>query len=183
MEQLFIASNNKGKIKEIKTILGSIVKDFLIPEDLKITEKVIEDGKTFLENAKKKAEYFYDKTGILTLSDDSGLEVDILDGAPGVNSARFAGENADDLENNIKLLDIMRNIPEDKRRAQFRCIMVLKGEKTLEIAEGICKGKISSKMKGLSGFGYDPLFIPENYNKTFAELGNKVKNKISHRRK
>ena len=183
IEKLLIASNNKGKIREIKTILKDVVKEFITPGEMEITEEVIEDGDTFTENAKKKAEFYFEKTGILTLSDDSGLEVDCINGLPGVKSSRYAGEHAADHKNNIKLLDSLKDIPENKRGAQFKCIMVLKGKDILEVTEGICRGKIAFDIRGDKGFGYDPVFIPYGYYKTFGELGAGIKDTISHRRK
>jgi len=183
IEKLLIASNNKGKIKEIKTLLGDVVDDFITPALLGITEFPVEDGKTFTENAGKKANFYFNRTGLLTLSDDSGLEVDFLNGLPGVRSSRFAGEEATDEENNRKLLHILKDVPDEKRGAQFRCIMVLKGENILEITKGICRGKIAFNIRGTKGFGYDPVFIPEGYSSTFGELGAEIKDEISHRRK
>jgi len=183
IEKLFVASNNQGKIKEIKFILTDVVHVFLTPGELGITESPVEDGNTFNENANKKAEFYFKRTGFLTLSDDSGLDVDVLKGQPGVRSSRFAGENATDLENNMKLLTALENIPAEGRGAQFRCVMVLKGSGILKSAEGICRGRIAQSIRGDHGFGYDPVFQPEKYDKTFGELGADIKDKISHRRK
>ena len=146
--------------------------------------KIVEDGKSFFENAMKKAKTVSEKTGLLAIADDSGLEVDALGGRPGIYSARFAGENATDKENNERLLMEMKDIPLEKRGAQFRCVMVAyrpdgKWIKT----EGICRGTITTEPRGEKGFGYDPVFLPEGHDKTMAELSMEEKNRISHRGK
>lgn len=179
---LVIASKNIGKIKEIKEILSDLQLKLFSYRNFPNLSAVIEDGKTFKENALKKATTMANSVNMLSLADDSGLEVEALNGKPGIHSSRFAGENASDLENNIKLLNLLKNIPEKQRVARFRCVMVLAnplGE--INIVEGVCDGFISNKLSGQNGFGYDPLFIVPKYGKTFAELDISIKNEISHR--
>lgn len=183
MKELLVATRNKHKVKEIKDILKDLslsvqgIKDgaWQIPE-------IVEDGKTFKENAVKKAKTIADITGILTIADDSGIEVDALGGEPGIFSARFAGEKATDRENNLKLLNLLRDFPLERRGAQFRCVIAIAvPHGKIEVVEGICRGGVGVCEVGGQGFGYDPIFIPVGYNKTFAELNASVKNKISHR--
>lgn len=183
MIDLIIATKNKNKIKEINALLGEMPINILSLEDgnWQIPE-ITEDGKTFKENAAKKAKTIAQITGKLTLADDSGLIVDALGGQPGVYSARFAGENATDRENNLKLLQLIKDIQPDRRGAQFICVIAIASPEGKEdIVEGICRGDIGYLEEGGGGFGYDPIFIPTGYSKTFAELSMSVKNKISHR--
>lgn len=183
MIDLIIATRNKNKIKEIKNLLDGMPVNVLTVSDgdWQIPE-ISEDGKTFKENAIKKARAIADITGKITLADDSGLEVDALGGQPGVLSARFAGEDATDGENNLKLIHLLKDIPGGRRGAQFKCVITiaLPGGK-VEVVEGICRGDIGFSERGGQGFGYDPVFIPTGYNKTFAEISMSAKNKISHR--
>jgi len=183
MIDILIATKNKNKVKEIKHLLKNMDVNVMSIEDgqWEIPE-IIEDGSTFKENAIKKAKTIASITGKITLADDSGLEVDALGGQPGIISARFSGENASDRENNLKLLNMMLEVPEDRRGAQFRsAIAIASPEGKIEVVEGICRGDIGVSERGGQGFGYDPLFIPVGYNKTFAELSLDIKNKISHR--
>lgn len=146
--------------------------------------EIEEDGKSFAENALKKARFYSKVFGKLTLADDSGLEVYRLNGLPGVYSARYAGERASSRENNRKLLKEMEGIPLTKRGARFQCIMALVSPNGKEaMTEGSCKGRIGMKERGRRGFGYDPLFILPKYGKTMAELSLREKNTISHRGK
>ncbi len=182
--ELIIASTNKGKIKEIKKILAELEIKILSLSDYFHLPAIIEDGQTFEENAIKKAKIITELTGKITLSDDSGLEVDYLNGIPGVKSARFGGEGLTEANRNQKLLELLKEIPILKRSARFKCVIAIAlpdGE--IKIVSGECKGVISLESKGNQGFGYDPIFIPDGYNKTFGELGNKIKDKISHRSK
>lgn len=182
MKRIVIASNNAGKIKEIKNILGNNKLEFLSLKDVGFYKEILEDQDSFKGNAYKKAECVAKDVNEIVLADDSGLEVDILNGQPGVFSARFAGKNATDEKNNEKLLEMMKDVPEEKRGAQFRCVLVLMlpNGKSFK-AEGICRGKIADRPYGNEGFGYDPIFIPEGYNKTFGQMQEDEKNKISHR--
>jgi len=182
MRKLVIATRNKGKFKEIKDILEPINFELKSLIDFKDIPEVKEDRNTFKENAIKKAKEISRLTGILSISDDSGLEVEALGGKPGVYSSRFSGPDATDEKNIKKLIQLLKDIPVEKRAARFVCQAVLADkDRILFITTGICKGKIILKPRGNYGFGYDPVFVPEGHDKIFAELGPKVKNKISHR--
>ena len=152
--------------------------------DLKDPPDVIEDGKSFFENAFKKAKAVAEHYGILAISDDSGLEVDALDGRPGIHSARYAGEHATDQENNQKLLEDLQGVDDVHRQARFRCVMVAyRPDGAWVKAEGQLEGVITSRPKGDKGFGYDPIFFVPELGKTLAEISTEEKNKISHRAK
>ncbi len=184
MKTLVVATHNRGKVKEIEAILSFMDLEILSLQDFDNVPVIVEDGSSFRENARKKAEIIARFSGEVTLADDSGLEVDALGGRPGVFSARFDGENADDVANNIKLLKELQGVPLFNRTARFCCavaVAIPSGE--TEIAEGYCNGLIAEKPRGVGGFGYDPLFIVPAYDKTFAELPLEVKNEISHRGK
>lgn len=180
--QLLLGTKNKGKIKEIRKILSDIDSiELLTFEDVPFGE-VLEDGKTFRANAKKKATQISQETGFPTLAEDSGLEVDSLDGAPGIETARYAGPNATDQQRIDKLLKELTN--EANRSAQFRCCAALVVPKDGEwVGEGILTGSIANEPKGIGGFGYDPIFIPDGESGTLAELSDEIKNSISHRRR
>ena len=185
MQKIIVATGNQGKLSEIKEILVdcnfdlSSLKDHFSP-----IPQIPETGSTFLENARIKADWVFEKTGIWSLADDSGLEVDALNGAPGVWSARFAGEECSSEENNQKLLRLLGDSPFEARTARFRCVIVLKtGKDSYLSTEGVCEGKIGFMPEGSEGFGYDPLFYPEGYDCTFAQLDSAEKNAISHRGK
>ncbi|ABP66600.1 non-canonical purine NTP pyrophosphatase, rdgB/HAM1 family [Caldicellulosiruptor saccharolyticus DSM 8903] len=182
MRKLLVATKNRGKAKEIKELIGDFFDIILTLSDFDENINIIEDGKTFEENALKKSKTIYSLYKLPTLADDSGLEVDALDGRPGVYSARYAGDNATDEEKIKKLLEELKNIPEEKRGAQFVCVLTFIDENgRMYQTRGVCRGKIGFAPKGLNGFGYDPIFIPEGYNATFAELESDEKNRISHR--
>jgi XTP/dITP diphosphohydrolase len=152
--------------------------------DLVDVPEIEEDGRTFSENALKKASFYSKTFGWLTLADDSGLEVDALQGQPGIRSARYAGEGASFEENNRKLLRVMEGIPMSKRGARFRCVMALVSPDGREVVtEGTCSGRIGFREVGRKGFGYDPLFVLPKYGKTMAQLSIEEKNGISHRGK
>ena len=181
--KLVIATKNINKINEIKEKfsnfgdlgIGSLTDFNNLPE-------VVEDGQTFEENALKKARVYAAFTGLPVLSDDSGLEIDALFGEPGVRSARYAGENADDDENNDLVLKKLKNVPEDKKNARFICVIaVIMPDKREFLTKGICEGRIIGKKIGKRGFGYDPIFYIPSLGKTMAELTIMEKNKISHR--
>lgn len=185
--KLLVASGNKGKIKEIKKYLENL-DEMLSFEIIGLNQysdlpDVEEDGDTFTANALKKARERAKETGLLTLADDSGLVVDYLDGAPGVFSARYAGENAVDEDNNKKLIEELKDVPINKRTAHFKCVLAVVDPETGEemTARGICEGVIELEPQGENGFGYDPLFFVPEYNSTMAQLPLEVKNKISHR--
>jgi XTP/dITP diphosphohydrolase len=203
MTTLLIATRNAHKVGEIQAILGAQFQ-FLTLNDFPAAPKVIEDADTFAGNAAKKAlelakwicagstiQQFNNSTGFV-LADDSGLEVDALNGAPGVHSARFAAldknENSADADNNAKLLRLLQDVPLEKRLARFRCVIALApvGNSKLEIGDGkcfdgACAGRIQFTASGQGGFGYDPLFVPAGFSQSFAELGEDVKNQLSHR--
>ncbi|MDR5658628.1 XTP/dITP diphosphatase [Serpentinicella sp. ANB-PHB4] len=180
-----IATNNKHKLEEIKTILQGYPYDVKSLADMGLDGlEIIEDGKTFEENAEIKAKVVMDQTGCIAIADDSGIEVDAIDKAPGIYSARFAGENATDQENNEKLLKLLQNTSIEKRTARFvSCIAMLfpNGERIL--TRGECEGKVGFEPVGQGGFGYDPLFIVPELQLTFAQIDAETKNKISHRGK
>jgi XTP/dITP diphosphohydrolase len=213
---LLLATRNAHKVGEIRAILGEQFQ-FLTLNDFSGAPEIVEDAETFAGNAAKKSAglarwlasagsrfTIHDST-IFILADDSGLEVDALDGAPGVHSARFAAldknENSPDAENNAKLLRLLKNVPSAKRTARFRSVLaltpVLKGqiknsspvcyadecESQTELFNGVCEGKIAFEPRGQNGFGYDPLFVPDGFEQTFAELGEDLKNQLSHRAK
>lgn len=181
IDELLLATRNRGKIKEIVPFLNDIVKNIISLDDIDNHIHVEETGKTFENNAVLKAEIIFKQTGIVTLADDSGLEVDALGGQPGALSARFAGESAADAENNEKLLHLMHHVPVGERRGRFRCVMALTMPDGTRTFEGVVEGEISLSPAGACGFGYDPVFIPDGYGKTFAELGIDIKSRISHR--
>lgn len=180
--KLIVASHNAGKIAEIKTLLSPLKIEVQSAAELRLGD-VEETGTTFEENAKIKANALSLMCGLPCLADDSGLCVDALDGRPGVYSARYA-PNRDFKEGMKMLLAEMENSGSDNRKAHFSCCLALAcpNQKT-KVFEGRVDGSISKKPKGSNGFGYDPIFIPEGFEQTFAELGDDVKNKISHRRR
>jgi len=183
-QNLLIATRNNKKKKELQTILGNWDVKLLTLDDIEEMPEIEEDGATFIENATKKAKTISALSGFITLADDSGLEVDALGGAPGIFSARFAGIDADDEMNNRKLMALMQNISEVNRTACFVCVIAIATPAGIvQTAQGVCKGKIEMARRGQGGFGYDPLFIPAGFNKTFAELSDDEKNEISHRGK
>ena len=179
--KLVIATHNEDKLKEIQTYLESFSFNVLSLNKYPEIGEIIEDGKTLLDNALIKAREVFGKTGLPTISDDTGLEVDGLDGKPGVYSARYAGEECTYLDNVEKLLTDMKKIPIPNRTAQFKTVMVFKDKNQELIVEGVVKGLISRELKGDNGFGYDPIFFVPELGKTFGEMSAIEKNKISHR--
>jgi len=178
--KLVIATRNTHKLNEIKAIFDFQGLDVQSAFDFPEIPDVVEDADTFVGNASKKAVEIARVTGCWSLADDSGLEVEVLDGAPGVYSARYAGEPCSYDKNNEKLLNELSGVK--NRSARFRTVIALSDpEGNVKTVEGICPGKIIDELRGTNGFGYDPLFIPEGYEQTFAELDASVKNKISHR--
>lgn len=178
-KKLVFATNNAHKLEEIKNILGDKV-EILSLADIDCHTDIPETADTLEGNARQKAMYVYTHYGMDCFADDTGLEVDALEGAPGVHSARYASEKGHDSQANMEKL--LREMEEkNDRKAQFRTIISLieKGEE--KQFEGIVRGEILRERKGNAGFGYDPVFRPKGYDKTFAELGNEIKNKISHR--
>jgi len=181
--RVVVATRNKGKLVEIRTALGFLGWEFVTAEDLGADLEVEETGETFLENALLKAEAYRDEFGIAALADDSGLQVDALDGQPGVWSSRFAGEDADDDANNRLLLERLDGIPDRDRTARFRSVIVLiEPDGSVTTANGVCEGSIANVPVGEGGFGYDPLFLPVDApGRSMAELRMEEKNAISHR--
>ncbi|RKY59577.1 MAG: non-canonical purine NTP pyrophosphatase [Candidatus Latescibacterota bacterium] len=180
--RLVLATRNEGKAKEIREALSGLEVDLLTLSDFPEVPEVHEDGATFSENAKKKALTVAKFTGLPALADDSGLEVDALGGMPGVRSARFAGEGADDDANNRKLLELLKGLPPERRTARFRCVLALAfpdGE--VYTVEGTCEGLIAEEPAGEGGFGYDPLFLIPEEGRTFAQMTREEKNSLSHR--
>lgn len=182
--ELLVASRNKDKLKEIRTILADLGFDILSAADVPGLHEIVEDAATVRDNAIKKAVETARFAQKLTLADDTGLEVDALNGEPGVRSARYAGEDVSYHENNKKLIEKMKGIPREKRAARFRCVVAIADANGLvEVVEGICNGSIIEEETGGNGFGYDPLFVPDGQLKTFAEMQLDKKNRISHRAK
>lgn len=180
--RLLIATRNKHKLQEIQRILYDFPVQPISLDDISPLPEVLEDGESFAENAVKKARENARLSGELTLADDSGLMVDALQGAPGVYSARYSGMDASDESNNQKLLQELKNVPPQERGAQFICVIAAADPQgKVRTVEGICQGRITYQPSGNGGFGYDPLFIPEGYSCTFAELIPAEKNAISHR--
>jgi XTP/dITP diphosphohydrolase len=180
--ELIVATKNKKKLQEIKDILKDFKLRISSLADCGISPRIVENGKTFKENAVKKAVKVGRVTGKLSLGEDSGLCVDALDGAPGIYSARFSGKNKDDIRNNTKLLKLLKGLPLKKRRAHYVCAVALADRDGLiGVVEGKCSGLIGFELKGRYGFGYDPLFVIPKFQKTFAELGERIKHKMSHR--
>jgi len=185
MSALLIATNNRGKLAEFKLIFAGLPCSIVSPADIGLDLEVSENGTTFEENAALKSVAFAKASGLLTLADDSGLEVEALGGEPGVLSARYAGENATDNERINFLLSKMRNIPDGKRQAKFRSAIAITTPKDLhtEFCSGECHGIITFEPKGKNGFGYDPVFFLPPMGKTMAEISKDIKNNISHRGK
>ncbi len=184
MKKIVIASKNEGKIKEIKNFLHGLDVEILTLNDFPDISEIAEDGRTFEENAMKKAKAVFEHTKLTSLADDSGLEVRYIGGEPGVHSARFSGENATDKQNNEKLLELLKDVPMDERRARFKCVLILYNSLYNNLVfEGKSEGYLIDAPKGEFGFGYDPLFVPDGFTKTFGELDLVTKNKISHRGK
>ncbi len=181
---IVLATHNQHKVKEILDIFGDTPIKILTLDNFPGAPEVVEDGKTLEENAQKKAYQIAKFTKQIALADDSGLEVDYLDGMPGVISARFAGANCSFMDNNNKLLKLMKGIPTEHRRAKFRCVMALALPKgATQTVEGALDGYITDRCRGEEGFGYDPVFLVPDQGKTLAELGPTLKNSLSHRYK
>jgi XTP/dITP diphosphohydrolase len=180
MQKIILATTNKGKLADVKEILKDIDVHILSFLDFNDYPDVEETGKTFLENAILKAKAVFDKYKIPSIGDDSGLESFQLNGEPGIFSARYAGIDADDEKNNLKLIDKLKSFPEP-HNGRFVCAASYFDGKEIKSAFGEVRGEIIKKPRGKNGFGYDPLFVPDGYNLTMAELSHEEKNKISHR--
>ena len=185
MIELLVGTNNPGKFAEVRAYLDRLPLKIHWLKDLGSWPTVIEDGATFEENALKKARILAEYSGYLTLADDSGLEVEALNGAPGIYSARYCGEDGNDARNNEKLLYELRNLPEERRNARFVCVLALcapesRGMKAWTVRES-CEGRITFAPKGYDGFGYDPIFFYPPLGKTFGEIDRETKATVSHR--
>lgn len=180
---LLVATLNKGKLRELQELLSDLPFVLLSLEDFPGIETIPETGSTFLANASLKASGYARQAGVLTLADDSGLVVDALGGRPGVYSARYAGEDTSDAARVDKLLDEIRDTEISKRTARFVSVTAIAASDglVLNASQGICEGHIALEPRGAQGFGYDPVFLPETYNLTFAELTPQIKNQLSHR--
>ncbi|WP_353093250.1 RdgB/HAM1 family non-canonical purine NTP pyrophosphatase [Tissierella praeacuta] len=183
--KLVLSTSNEHKVEEIKNILEDLSIEVVSKKDVGLGDlDVIEDGETLEENSFKKAKALSERVDYMVLADDTGLFVDALNGEPGVYSARYAGEEGNDEKNNNKLLQKLGNKSLGDRNAKFETVIVLITEnKEKIVVSGECKGKIGFEPKGNNGFGYDSLFIPKGYDKSFGELGEETKNEISHRAK
>jgi len=180
---ILVATKNVGKVKEINELMTDLPYRLKSLNDLPEVVEPEETGATFAENAVLKARYYALQTGFRSLADDSGLEVEALNGAPGVFSARYAGVNAGENERISKLLTELNQMPDRNRRARFVCVMAIADENG-EIkftAEGVCGGVIAATARGTNGFGYDPIFIRDGFTQTFGELSNDIKQRLSHR--
>ena len=184
--ELLVATNNAGKAREISELLSGLPLRLHLLSDFPAVPEAEETGETFEENAVIKAVQYSAAAGLLTLADDSGLEVEALGGQPGVHSARYAGPGATDAERIRLLLRTLDATGDAERRARFVCVLALAGprdDEAVRVFSGACSGSIAREPRGGGGFGYDPVFIPEGHTQTFAELPPEVKNSISHRAK
>ncbi len=182
LNRILVASKNKGKISEIKNALAGLPVTVEPVSAYFDGPEPDETGNTFRENAILKASYYFEKTGLPCLADDSGLEVDIIQGQPGVKSARYAGEDANDQQNNRKLLQVLQQVPLEQRTGRFRCVLAyIQDGDNIITTEGSCEGIILTAPQGSGGFGYDPLFYLPGLGRSLAELSVEEKNRISHR--
>lgn len=178
MKKILFASNNKHKIEEISRILEGFY-TIISPVDIGCTDDIPETGFTLQENALQKAQYIFDRYGVSCFADDTGLEIDALNGAPGVFSARFAGEGVTYKQNRDKVMQLLKDEP--NRKARFRTVIALILNGQTYFFEGACNGEITLQERGEGEFGYDPIFLPQGYTDTFAEMTAELKNNISHR--
>lgn len=180
--QLLIATHNRGKLREYQEILAGLPYDLVTLDEVGIHDDVEETGATFAENAQIKATEYARRSGLLTLADDSGLQVDALDGEPGVRSKRYAGDGASDADRVVFLLAKLRDVPREQRAARFRCVIVIASPRgDTHTFDGTCEGEIAFTPRGTNGFGYDPVFLFPARGVTMAELPSEEKNRISHR--
>jgi len=181
--EILIASNNTGKVAELRGLMRKLPLQFKYLRDFSKIEDVEETGSTFEENAILKASEYARRTGMWTIADDSGLEIDALDGRPGVFSARYGGDRLSFVEKMQLILSEMEKSANHSRRARFICVMAVADEtgQILFTAEGTCAGEIAESPRGTGGFGYDPIFVPEGFTHTFGELSDAIKQQISHR--
>ena len=183
VSRIVLATRNQDKVKEIQELLSGSKVSIVTLNEFPDAPEVVEDGKTLEENAIKKAKVVSEFTGMPAVADDTGLEVDYLNGEPGVFSSRYSGENATYADNVNKLLEELEGIPWQKRGARFRCVVAFHSNHVTKTVEGVCEGLIAEQPKGEDGFGYDPVFYVPEYECTFAEMSLELKNQISHRAK
>ena len=183
MTKLIIGTGNVAKLREIKTILADVPYELVSLADFNDIETPPENGATYNTNAMLKAKSYAMQTGLLTLADDSGLEVEALNWGPGVMSARYAGDDASDADRRSLLISELTKQAYKRRTARFVCVVAIADSAAgvVNVSEGVCNGRITDVERGLGGFGYDPLFVPNGYDLTFAELPDAVKNEVSHR--
>jgi XTP/dITP diphosphohydrolase len=182
MLRLLLATTNRGKAAEYRYLLKGLNVELKTLDEVGISQQAEENSSTFEENARSKAGFYGGLSGLLTLADDSGLEVDALGGEPGVRSSRYAGENATDAERVSFLLKKLEDVPRENRQARFRCVTAIAlPDGSIKTFEGRCEGCIAFEPKGDNGFGYDPIFYLPEYGKTIAEIAPELKNRISHR--
>ena len=182
MQDIIVASRNKGKLKEIRSILKDLDLKIVSLDDVSYPGELVEDGADYLGNAQIKSSRIGEAYGRITLADDSGLEIDALGGRPGIYSARFGGEDLDAREKNALILRLMKPVPASERTARFRCAVSIQKPGAWEFhSEGVCEGLITEYMKGDKGFGYDPIFFVPKFGLTMAELKPEEKNLVSHR--
>jgi XTP/dITP diphosphohydrolase len=191
-DKLLVATRSAHKLRELRELLGPLQAELVDLDDVGIAEEATEDGETFEANASRKARFFAGLSGLPTLADDSGLEVDALDGGPGVRTRRYAGELATDEQNNVKLLGALAGLEPARRGARYRCVLALalpegrgpRGGMRVRLAHGTCEGRIATAPRGSGGFGYDPMFEPAAEppgGRTLGEWTAQAKNRISHR--
>lgn len=183
LRALLLGTRNQGKLGELRYLLGDLPLELRELSDFTSINDILETGRTFLENACLKAVGYSTQTGLLSIADDSGLEVDALMGGPGVLSARHGGIGASDAERTARVLNEISSVPEDKRTARFVSVVAIADEQAqiIKTAIGVCEGRLARNGRGSAGFGYDPIFIPCGYDVTFGELPPAIKNRISHR--
>ena len=182
MKKVILSTKNKSKVKEFNELMSKYGYNVVSRDEAGVPDvEIVEDGETFEENSFKKANEIMKLAGEITVADDSGLMVDALDGAPGVYSARFAGGRDDD-ENNEKVLELMKDVPQEQRGAKFVCVITMcSPDGSVVVARGECHGSIGYEVRGTNGFGYDSIFIPDGFDRTFAEFSSEAKNSMSHR--
>lgn len=183
LPSLLLGTRNPGKMREIEIILGDVPWQIRSLQEFEAVITPAETGATYAANAIIKAQFYARETGLCALADDSGLEVEALGGAPGVYSARYAGEDASDADRRALLLSELADVPHENRGARFVCVVAISEPdgRVLNVSEGRCSGRITFEPRGEGGFGYDPLFVPDGFDQTFAELSDSIKNQISHR--
>ncbi len=183
LPSLLLGTRNAGKVREIEFIIGDVPWQIRSLREFENVGVGAETADTYAENAIAKAQFYARATGLCALADDSGLEVEALGGAPGVFSARYAGDGASDADRRVLLLSQLADVPQEHRAARFVCVVAIAipNGNVLNLSEGTCNGRITFEPRGEGGFGYDPLFVPDGCEQTFAELADSIKNRISHR--